>query len=303
MMSLTIVLTVNICNIGQWGLRCWIETETEMCGVERLLHYTKNIPVECNKGEKLKRGWIKRGEVRFDNVQLRYRPTLPLVLKGLSCDIPSTSKVGIIGRTGAGKSTIMLALFRIVDLCGGKLLIDDYDCSKIQLESLRREISIIPQEPVMFSGTLRWNLDPFDEHKDEEIWRVLRDVQMEQHIRTVGDLNVLVAERGQNFSCGQRQLICIGRALLRKSSLVLLDEATASVDTATDRIVQKVMDRLFKDRTMLVIAHRLETVANSDLILTLDNGCAKEFASPKELLANSGSIFSQLVGEEKNTQT
>jgi len=300
LMSLAIVLAINIGGIGQWGLRCWIDTETHMCGVERLLHYTKNIPVESDEGEKLKRGWMNRGELKFDNLQLRYRPNLPLVLKGLSCEIPSTSKVGIIGRTGAGKSTIMLALFRVVDPCGGKLLIDGYDCSTIHLESLRREISIIPQEPVMFSGTLRWNLDPFDEHKDEEIWRVLRDVQMEDYIRAIGNLNVPVSERGQNFSCGQRQLICIGRALLRKSGLILLDEATASVDTATDRIVQKVMDRLFKDRTMLVIAHRLDTVANSDLILALENGVAKEFASPRELLANSDSIFAQLIGKEKN---
>jgi len=297
LMSLAIVLAMQLGGEAQWGLRCWIDTETQMCAVERLAHYTKGIPVESDKGERLPLGWLQRGELKFENIKLRYREGLPLVLKGLSFDIPSKSKVGVIGRTGAGKSTIMMLLYRIVDPCEGKFSIDGYDCSKIHLESLRKEISIIPQEPVMFSGTLRWNLDPFDEYTDDDIWKVLRDIQMEKHVRAIGDLNIVVAEHGENFSCGQRQLFCIGRALLRSSSLVLLDEATAYVDTATDRTIQEVMNRMFENRTILVIAHRLDTVSDSDFILTLQDGRAKEFASPDELLKNPNSIYSQFTAE------
>jgi len=297
LMSLTIVLAMQLSGESQWGLRCWIDTETQMCAVERLFYYTKSIPVESEEGERLPPGWLQRGELKFENVKLRYRAGLPLVLKGLSFNIPQKSKVGIIGRTGAGKSTIMMLLYRIVDLCEGKFSVDGYDCSKIHLESLRKEIAIIPQEPVMFSGTLRWNLDPFDEHADEDIWNVLQDIQMEKYVRAIGDLNIVVAEHGENFSVGQRQLFCIGRALLRSSALVLLDEATAYVDTATDRCIQAVMNKMFKNRTILVIAHRLDTVSDSDSILTIEDGVAKEFASPDDLLKNRNSIYSQLTAK------
>ena len=283
-----------------------VDVEGYMVAVERLKFYS-NVEMEgIEKGKentliKPAQTWPSKGVIEFKNVTMRYRPELPLVLKGMSLSISTNEKVGICGRTGAGKSSIMVSLLRLVDIENGTISIDGMDTSKMSLGHLRTAVAIIPQDPVLFSGTVRFNLDPFDQYTDGDVWQVLKDVQMVDRINGNGTnangLETIVAESGSNFSVGESQLLCIARALLRKTKIVLLDEATASCDGRTDNIIQDVMKTKFEHATVLTIAHRLETIIFYDKIAVISKGKIVEFASPKDLLLDETSDFSKLIDE------
>lgn len=234
-------------------------------------------------------GWPSRGEVDFHGVVMSYLPALPAILKGVTFNIRAGEKVGVAGRTGAGKSSLIMTLFRLVGLSQGAVRIDGIDVGTLHLGELRRRIAIIPQEPVMFKGTIRSNLDPFSERTDAELLVVLERCML-------GGLRLdqAVEAMGANFSLGQQQLLCLARAMLNPSKLLVLDEATAALDLATDALVQRVLRTEFADRTVITIAHRLDTIIDSDRILVLDAGRVAEFASPHELLNRPGSIFGDL---------
>jgi len=227
---------------------------------------------------------------------MRYRKELPLVLDDLNIHIRPCEKIGIVGRTGAGKSSIMVSMFRLVELEAGSIEIDGIDIKDIGLSTLRSSLTIIPQDPILYSTTIRENLDPLELSTDEEMWNALEKCKMKQTVMDYHDkLNHGVAERGDNFSVGERQLLCIARALLRKPKVLLLDEATASIDQATDAKIQQTIREAFADVTVLTIAHRLNTIIDCDKILVMDNGKAAEFEAPVLLLRNENSHFFQLV--------
>jgi len=241
-----------------------------------------------------------------------YRPELPLVLRGLSFDVQPGEQVGVVGRTGAGKSSLMLKLFRLMgDACNGRVLIDGVDTRELPLWQLRKSLSIIPQDPVLFSGTLRFNLDPFSQYDDAALWRALEAVKLDVVVKAdkspeAGEANaglsMPVAEYGENWSQGQKQLICLARVLLRGSKILLLDEATSSVDFDTDALIQDTIRREFEHCTVLTIAHRLNTIIDSDRVLVMQDGKVAEFDAPHVLLtkkADDGkvSLFSNLVEE------
>lgn len=294
-LSLSLTYALILMGVVQFSVRMSIDVENCMTAVERLLHYS-NLSKEDHSVDFAK--FSNNGSIHFDNVFVKYRKELDYALKGVTFEIQPGQKIGICGRTGCGKSTTILALFRIVEVdesIGGKIYIDGVDISSVRLSELRESLCIIPQDPVLLSGTFRENLDPFNERTDEEIWETLRKIQMFSTVESFPDgLNFLVSENGGNFSHGQRQLICIGRALLRKSKIIVMDEATGSVDQNTDRLIQTMMREYFADCTVLTIAHRLETILDSDKILVLDAGQVKEFDSPETLLANPDSSFSKL---------
>nr|QEY08335.1 ATP-binding cassette sub-family C member 3a [Crocus sativus] len=280
-----------------WSL---CNVENKIISVERIVQYT-SIPseppltIEANKPDS---NWPCTGEVVLRDLQVRYAPHLPFVLKGLTCTFPGGRKTGIVGRTGSGKSTLIQTLFRIVDPTVGQIFIDGFDISTIGLHDLRFRLSIIPQDPTMFEGTVRSNLDPLDEYTDEQIWEALDCCQLGDEVRKKElKLDSPVIENGENWSMGQRQLICLGRVILKKSKILVLDEATASVDTATDSLIQKTLRQQFSDSTVIIIAHRITSVLDSDMVLLLDNGLIVEHDPPNRLLENKSSLFAKLVSE------
>ncbi|KAL3662996.1 hypothetical protein V7S43_011939 [Phytophthora oleae] len=307
--GISLTYSLMLTSVVQWVMRAVDRTDNAMTSVERLLFF-RQIESEVTTGKtvaqlleedartnsKVPHAWPTRGSIRFDQLCLRYRPELPLVLKGVNMEVAAGEKVGICGRTGAGKSSLMIALFRICDFDSGRVLIDDVDIATINLRELRRSLAIIPQDPVLFSGPLRENLDPFHEYSDERIWHVLKQVHMANSLRRWGaGLDFEVAEGGDNLSVGQRQLICIGRALLKDSKVVVLDEATANVDTATDALIQTTIQETFEDKTVLTIAHRINTIMHCDKIAVMDAGRVVEFDSPSALLAQPQSVFAALA--------
>ncbi|XP_078175279.1 ABC transporter C family member 3-like [Carex rostrata] len=275
--------------------------ETCIISVERILQYTSipsEPPLSTRDDLLLDCSWPIQGEILLENLQLRYAPQLPFVLKGISCTFTGGTKTGIVGRTGSGKSTLIQALFRIVDPTVGRILIDNVDICTIGLHDLRSKLSIIPQDPAMFEGTIRNNLDPLEEYTEAQIWEALDYCQLGDEVRKKEfKLDSPVTENGENWSMGQRQLLCLGRVILKKSKILVLDEATASVDTATDSLIQRTLKQHFPDSTVITIAHRITSVLDSDMILLLDNGIAVESDTPAKLLGDKSSLFSQLVLE------
>ena len=246
--------------------------------------------------------WPQQGKIQAKDVFMSYRDG-PLVLKGVSFEFESKEKVGVAGRTGSGKSSIMNALFRIEKLSEGSIFIDGLDIANVPLQILRSRLGIIPQDPVMFSASVRYNLDPLDNHTDEEVWNALEEVHMKETILSLPEkLNEAVTEGGENFSAGQRQLICIARVLLKQPRILVMDEATASIDNETDKMIQAMIRHKFKDSTVLTIAHRLHTIIDSDQIMVLDNGVAAEIDKPRSLL-NSGGLFYELWERHKSTHS
>ncbi|XP_019264239.1 PREDICTED: putative ABC transporter C family member 15 isoform X2 [Nicotiana attenuata] len=274
--------------------------ENKMISVERILQYSDlaSEALLVIENCRLSSTWPETGTISFQSLQIRYAEHLPSVLKNITCTFPGSKKVGVVGRTGSGKSTLTQALFRIVEPKEGSIIIDNIDICKIGLHDLRSRLSIIPQEPTMFDGTVRGNLDPLVQHSDTEIWEALDKCQLGDIIRAKPEkLESTVVENGENWSVGQRQLFCLGRALLKKSSILVLDEATASVDAATDAVLQKIISQEFRNRTVITVAHRIHTVINSDLVLVLNEGRIAEYDSPAKLLEREDSFFSKLIKE------
>ncbi|KAI4308026.1 hypothetical protein L6164_031145 [Bauhinia variegata] len=274
--------------------------ENKIISVERILQYT-SIPSEPPLVIEEKHphcSWPSFGEIHVQDLQVRYAPHLPLVLRGLTCTFNAGAKTGIVGRTGSGKSTLVQTLFRMVEPVSGQIMIDDINISLIGLHHLRSRLSIIPQDPTMFEGTIRSNLDPLEEYTDEQIWEALDMCQLGDEVRQKeGKLDSIVTESGENWSMGQRQLVCLGRVLLKKSKILVLDEATASVDTATDNIIQKTIKQHFSECTVITIAHRITSILDSDMVLFLRQGLIEEYDSPKTLLKKKSSSLAQLVAE------
>jgi len=295
--GLSISYALGITQTLNWMVRMTAEFENAIVAVERCKDYADTDPeaptvIETNRPAA---SWPMEGRIVFNNVKMSYRPGLPLVLNGFTADIAPKEKIGIVGRTGAGKSSLLLALMRIVELYDGSIVIDGIDISKIGLHDLRSHISIIPQDPVLFTGTIRMNLDPFKNSTDEQIWEALRRSHLFKHIQQLdGDLDCVVEEGGRNFSVGQRQLLCLTRALLRSSRILLLDEATSAVDQETDQLVQTTIREEFKNYTMITIAHRIETIMDSDRVFVLDSGTLQENGAPATLLKNPKSHFRKL---------
>ncbi|XP_077243837.1 multidrug resistance-associated protein 2 [Tasmannia lanceolata] len=297
-MGLLLTYALNITSLLTAVLRLASMAENSLNAVERVGTYIElpseaPLVIESNRPPP---GWPSSGTIKFEDVVLRYRPELPPVLHGLSFTISPSEKVGIVGRTGAGKSSMLNALFRIVELEKGRILIDDCDAAKFGLADLRKVLGIIPQSPVLFSGTVRFNLDPFSEHNDADLWEALERAHLKDVIRrnSLG-LDAEVSESGENFSVGQRQLLSLARALLRRSKILVLDEATAAVDVRTDALIQKTIREEFRSCTMLIIAHRLNTIIDCDRVLLLNAGQVMEFDTPEDLLLNEGSAFSKMV--------
>ncbi|TVU07887.1 hypothetical protein EJB05_41262 [Eragrostis curvula] len=242
--------------------------------------------------------WPQEGRIDLQDLKIRYRPNAPLVLKGITCTFAAGNKIGVVGRTGSGKSTLISSLFRLVDPAGGRILIDKLDICSIGLKDLRTKLSIIPQEPTLFRGTVRNNLDPLGLHSDQEIWEALEKCQLKTAISsTPALLDTVVSDDGDNWSVGQRQLFCLGRVLLRRNKILVLDEATASIDSATDAILQKVIRQQFSSCTVITIAHRVPTVTDSDRVMVLSYGKLLEYETPVKLLEDKQSAFAKLVAE------
>ncbi|RCK63639.1 Bile pigment transporter 1 [Candida viswanathii] len=287
-------------------VRTSAEVETSIVAVERCLEYTELL-IEEEETAKLVTPpphWPHKGTLSFHNYSTRYRANLDLILRNISFDIKPSEKIGIVGRTGAGKSSLALAIFRIIEAVEGNIEIDGLTTNLLYLYDLRQRLSIIPQDSQLLEGTIRQNLDPFNYYTDEEIWRALELAHLKEHILKLPkeegaeDNKLLnkVYEGGSNFSSGQRQLMSLARVLLKMndSKILVLDEATAAVDVQTDKIIQETIRSQFKDKTIITIAHRLETVMDSDKIVSLDRGELKEFDSPQNLLDKKDGIFYSL---------
>ncbi|KAK3857649.1 hypothetical protein Pcinc_036112 [Petrolisthes cinctipes] len=292
--------TLNgVCVFIPFLMRMKSEFQSRITSVERIIEYAYDLESEAPReipSTKPSGNWPPHGAIELKDVKLRYRPDLPLVLHGITASIKAGEKIGIVGRTGAGKSSLISTLLRLSELDGGTVEVDGVDVSKLGLHTLRSSISVIPQDPVLFQGTIRYNLDPFNEHSDEAVWESLEQSHLKVAVSKLEHgLSSKVEAAGENFSVGERQLICLTRALLRNSKILMLDEATASVDKETDGLIQKTIQEAFASSTVLTIAHRLNTITNYNRIMVLDAGKVAEFASPEELMENEASLFREMM--------
>ncbi|KAI5699855.1 hypothetical protein M8J75_009903 [Diaphorina citri] len=295
--GLAVTQTMTLMGVVQWAMRQAAEVENHMISVKRLVEYTKLEP-EGNLSpnyEDENEIWPVLGKIEFQNTNVRYLSG-PRVIKNLNITIHPKEKIGIVGRTGAGKSSLIAAIFRLAEV-EGVIKIDDIDTEDVPLSKLRSNISIIPQDPVLFSGTLRKNLDPFEKYPDYVLWTALQEVELKDMIMEGAGLNMTVYEGGTNFSVGQRQLICLARAIVRNNVILVLDEATANVDPKTDLLIQRTIRKKFADCTVLTIAHRLHTIMDSDKVLVMDSGVAVEYGHPGDLLSQPSGYFKDLVNE------
>ncbi|XP_050205801.1 putative ABC transporter C family member 15 isoform X2 [Mercurialis annua] len=297
-LAATYGLNLNV--LQAWVIWNLCNVENKMISVERILQFT-NITSEAPlviQDSRPNPEWPVDGKIELVNLCVQYSPSLPMVLKSITCTFPGGKKIGVVGRTGSGKSTLIQALFRVIEPSEGQILIDGQDISKIGLQDLRSRLGIIPQDPTLFQGTVRANLDPLQQHTDQEIWEVLKKCRLADIVRQDSRLlDAPVAEDGENWSVGQRQLVCLARVLLKKRRILVLDEATASIDTATDNLIQGTIREETSRCTVITVAHRIPTVIDNDLVLVLDQGKVIEFDSPQELLKDNSSSFSKLVSE------
>lgn len=314
LVGLSVSYALQITQSLNWIVRMSVEVETNIVAVERVMEYSSLTPEaeEVIEDSRPPTNWPQAGKIEFNDYSTRYRPDLDLVLKNINLSIMSKEKVGIVGRTGAGKSSLTLALFRIIEAANGNITIDDINTSTIGLKDLRQNLSIIPQDSQVFEGTIRSNLDPFGRYTTDQLWKALELSHLKPHVLTMfkeaqedyantedksdteeifNALDVKLAEGGSNLSVGQRQLMCLARALLIQSHILVLDEATAAVDVETDKVLQQTIRSEFKDRTILTIAHRINTILDSDKILVLEKGEVAEFDKPSVLLKNKNSLF------------
>lgn len=306
--GLAISYAVQLTGLFQFTVRLLADTEARFTSVERINHYIKCLeseaPRQSPEATAPAPSWPQHGKISFQNVEMRYRDDLPLVLKNLSFNVLPEETIGIVGRTGSGKSSLGVALFRLVELTGGSIIIDGINIAQIGLDDLRSKLAIIPQEPVLFIGTVRSNLDPWDQYSDAEIWEALEKTHIKEMVSQMPhSLQSEVTENGENFSVGERQLLCVARALLRNSKILILDEATAAIDTETDRLIQETIRCAFGSCTTLIIAHRLNTVMSCSRVMVLDNGQIVEFDSPAFLLADENSRFRAMIEASENQIT
>nr|QEY08340.1 ATP-binding cassette sub-family C member 4c [Crocus sativus] len=299
-LSLSYGLSLN----GMMFFTIWLSCllENRMVSVERIKQFI-NIPSEAEwriKDCVPSQSWPSQGDINITDLQVRYRPNTPLVLKGITVSIRGGQKIGVVGRTGSGKSTLIQALFRIVEPCGGQIVFDGVNICSLGLHDLRSHLGIIPQEPVLFEGTIRSNVDPIGLYSDDEIWQSLERCQLKDVVATKAEkLDAMVLDNGENWSVGQRQLLCLGRVMLKRSKILFMDEATASVDSQTDSVIQKIIREDFSSCTIISIAHRIPTVMDCDRVLVIDAGLAKEYDSPSNLIERE-SLFGALVQEYAN---
>ncbi|XP_063562335.1 ATP-binding cassette sub-family C member 3 isoform X2 [Gorilla gorilla gorilla] len=294
LVGLSVSYSLQVTFALNWMIRMMSDLESNIVAVERVKEYSKTETEApwVVEGSRPPEGWPPRGEVEFRNYSVRYRPGLDLVLRDLSLHVHGGEKVGIVGRTGAGKSSMTLCLFRILEAAKGEIRIDGLNVADIGLHDLRSQLTIIPQDPILFSGTLRMNLDPFGSYSEEDIWRALELSHLHTFVSSQpAGLDFQCSEGGENLSVGQRQLVCLARALLRKSRILVLDEATAAIDLETDNLIQATIRTQFDTCTVLTIAHRLNTIMDYTRVLVLDKGVVAEFDSPANLIAARGIFY------------
>nr|UOU03338.1 ATP-binding cassette subfamily C1-7 [Brachionus rubens] len=292
--GLSISISLTISGNLNWFVRTVSEFEANITSVERIIEYfeIKHEPEWTNEKTRPEQGWPKNGNIILKNYSVKYREELDWVLHDLSINVKPGEKIGIVGRTGAGKTSLTLGLFRMLEYYSGDIIIDDVDIENLGLHDLRHKLTLIPQDSVVFSGTIRSNLDPFGIYSDEELWKALDAAHLKDYIIGLDKkLDHECSEGGDNLSAGQKQLVCLARALLRKTKILILDEATASVDHNTDELIQTTIRSQFSDCTVLTIAHRLNTIMDYSRIIVLDKGKVVEFDSPKNLLSNNKSLF------------
>ncbi|KAG5204274.1 hypothetical protein JEQ12_002250 [Ovis aries] len=294
--GLVLSLTLTLMRMFQWCVRQSTEVENMMMSAERVIEYTeleKEGPWELDFRPPVY--WPDSGIIAFNNVNFKYSPDGPLVLKDLTVSTESKEKVCIVGKTGAGKSSLIAALFRFSDF-QGTISIDKNLTTSMGLYDLRKKMSVVPQEPVLFIGTMKENLDPFNDHKEEDLWNALEEVQLKETIQGLpGKMETELAESGSNLSVGQRQLLCLARALLRKNKILIMDEATSNVDPRTDELIRKIIHGTFVQCTVVTITNRLSSVVDSDRIMVLDSGKLEEYDKPHVLLHNKNSLFYKMV--------
>ncbi|CAM0907937.1 unnamed protein product [Alopecurus aequalis] len=297
-MSLSYGLSLNSLVYFAISISCMLEND--MVAVERVNQFS-TLPSEAawKKEDHLPSpNWPTHGDIEINDLKVRYRPNTPLILKGITISIRGGEKIGVVGRTGSGKSTLVQALFRLVEPAEGKMIIDGVDLCALGLHDLRSRFGIIPQEPVLFEGTIRSNIDPIGKYSDAEIWQALERCQLKDVVASKAQkLDALVADGGENWSVGQRQLLCLGRVILKQNQILFMDEATASVDSQTDATIQKITREQFSSCTIISIAHRIPTVMDCDRVLVLDAGLVKEFDAPSRLIEQSSSLFGAMVQE------
>uniref|UniRef100_A0A4W5LXU3 ABC-type glutathione-S-conjugate transporter n=1 Tax=Hucho hucho TaxID=62062 RepID=A0A4W5LXU3_9TELE len=292
--GLAVSHSLQVTGILSWIVRSWTDVENNIVSVERVKEYADTAKeAEWNvEGSSLPLAWPQTGTIEFQDYGLQYRKGLDWALKGITLKIQEREKIGIVGRTGAGKSSLALGIFRILEAAKGEIYIDGVNIAEIGLHDLRSRITIIPQDPVLFSGSLRMNLDPFDTYTDEEIWSSLELAHLKNFVSNLPDkLNYECSEGGENLSLGQRQLVCLARALLRKTKILVLDEATAAVDLETDTLIQSTIRQQFEDCTVLTIAHRLNTIMDYTRVIVMDKGHISEMDSPTNLISNRGQFY------------
>ena len=321
--ALSFALELN--NAIIYALQHYSSTELQLTSTERIMEYA-NMEVEDQSGVDPPAAWPHEGTLEVEDLVVKYAEDVPPILKGVSFTVEKNQRIGVVGRTGAGKSTLTLAVFRFLKASGGSIRIDGLDISTIKLYHLRSRLAIVPQDPVLFSGTVRSNLDPFDEHDDSVLYEALRRVHLSSHTsdnevpgssgrlnsstdddtntNVFDNLSSPISEGGLNLSQGQRQLLCLARAILSQPKLMVLDEATSAVDKDTDLVLQRSIREDFKDSTLLVIAHRLSTIVDFSRILVLEDGKAVEYDSPRRLLENRGAFWRMVAesGEKEDLE-
>ena len=302
--GLSLTLLLQLSGLLQWFTRQSSELINQMVAIERVAAFTElpsEAPLELSQDKNLKH-WPAQGRVQLSDLSVRYRSDLPIALSGVSFDVESGERVGIVGRTGSGKSTVVEALFRLLEAETGVLSLDGLDITKVGLHKLRRGMSVIPQTPVLFSGcSIRENLDPFSKYHDTVIMKSLSDVQMSDAVTALPDgIHTMIAEGGSNLSCGEKQLICVARAILQKAKVIVLDEPTANVDYATDALLHHALVTSFPGTSVIAVAHRLDTIIDYDKIVVIDGGRLLECGSPHELLEH-GEHFRSMVDETGTT--
>ncbi|CAL5018224.1 unnamed protein product [Urochloa decumbens] len=299
-MSLSYGLSLNSLVYFAISISCMLEND--MVAVERINQFS-TLPSEAPwkiEDHLLSPNWPTHGDIEIKDLKVRYRPNTPLILKGINISVSGGEKIGVVGRTGSGKSTLVQALFRLIEPADGKIIIDGIDICTLGLHDLRSRFGIIPQEPVLFEGTIRSNIDPIGQYSDAEIWQALERCQLKDVVVSKPEkLDAPVADSGENWSVGQRQLLCLGRVILKQTRILFMDEATASVDSQTDAMIQKITRQEFSSCTIISIAHRIPTVMDCDRVLVLDAGLVKEFDAPSRLIEQR-SLFSAMVEEYAN---